>query len=283
MRGSYPQRKQGVEGQAVNASPYRRFVHHAVTACVAVALVAGCRAKEPITSWHSPRLLKTQKEWQSLQDAVRGVSGTREYKEKYGLKNEKLDAMLDAIIAQISEADARRLAASCEQIPVRSKDRSAFTNAVLAHIVSVLVASGDRDRLVTLLSTRFVPRLGGYATIEWYLAFFGRKLKDPIMILGEAYSKCQAPAVRHDIASAVRRGFTDLGVRGKDDAEFVRNAMQWYGKEKDGLVPNVRYLSNDQSFPLELYDKYPEQYTTHASERQLLFEKKGIKGAGDHH
>jgi hypothetical protein len=241
---------------------------------VAAAVIAGCRARDPITSWHSPRLLKAQKEWESLKDTAARTSG-KEAVEKYGLKNEKLDAMLrDLIGDQVSEADARRLATSCSEIPVRPEDRSAFTTAVLAHIVSVFVASGDRDNLVKLLSTRFVPRLGGYATIEWYVAFFGKKLKDPIMILGEAYSKCQIPSMRHDIASAVRRGFTDLGVPGKDDADFVKNAMRWYEKEKDSLVPNVRYPDNDESFPLELYDKYPEQYTTHARERQLLFKRK---------
>ena len=246
-------------------------------------MIAGCRAKDPITSWHSPRLLNAQKEWQSLQDAANRAQGTKEYAEKYGRKNEKLDRMLDGIIAEISEADSRRLAASCEQIPVRPKDRTAFTDAVLAHIVRVFVASGDRDALVKLLSTRFPPRLGYGDAIEWYLVIFGKKLKDPIMVLGEAYSKCQIPSMRHDIASALRRAFTDLGVRGKDDADFVKNATRWYETEKDTLVPNIGYHYNDGSFPLEIYDKYPDLYTTHASERQVLFEKKGIKGAGDHH
>ena len=159
------------------------------------------------------------------------MSGTREYKGRIQL-NEKLDAMLDAIIAEISEADAQVNWSPPAQIPVSPKDRNAFTNAVLEHIVALFVGSGDRDRLVSLLSVRFVPRLGYHATIEWYLAIFGKKLKDPISVLGEAYSKCQARAVRHDTASALRRGFTDLGVRGKDERQLCqkRHAVVREGK-----------------------------------------------------
>ena len=74
-----------------------------------------------------------------------------------------------------------------------------------------------------------------------------------------------------------------LGVPGKDDADFVKNATRWYETEKDTLVPNIGYHYNDGSSPLRDYDKYPDLYTTHASERQVLFEKKGIKGRRDHH
>ena len=72
----------------------------------------------------------------------------------------------------------------------------------------------------------------------------GRKtLGDPIAVLGEAYSQCQIPEVRRQIANAVCRSFTGSGIRGKDDAEFVRNAMKWYEKEKDCLTVNGRHMT----------------------------------------
>ena len=80
--------------------------------------------------------------------------------------------------------------------------------------------------------------------IEFYLAYYGEKLKDPILVLGEAFSKCKVPEVRHDIAGAVRRGFAGHGIRGKDDAEYVANAMQWYEKEKNHLIVNEEYWRN---------------------------------------
>ena len=105
-----------------------------------------------------PRPLKTQKEWQSLQDAGRGVRDEG-YKEKYGLKNEKLDAMLDAIIAEIPLGSGNRPCQfgtpPADRPSVSPKDRNAFTNAVLEHIVALFVGSGDGDRLVSLLSVRF--------------------------------------------------------------------------------------------------------------------------------
>jgi hypothetical protein len=56
------------------------------------------------------------------------------------------------------------------------------------------------------------------------------------LVLGEAYSKCQVPEVRHDLAGVGRRAFIGQGIRGKDDAEYVTNAMQWYEEEKSHLI-----------------------------------------------
>jgi hypothetical protein len=242
--------------------------------CILSLSVAGCGNSEPITSWKSPRLLRIEKEWQSLQDDAKKMS-PHERGDRYGPKSDKLYDMLDSTIAkQLSDDDMRHLVDSCGSIPVRIKDRTAFTDAVLTNIVRASVVSGNRERLVKLLSMRFPPRVGAVETIEFSLALRGKKLKDPIMILGEAYEKCQIPSVRHDIAAAVRRSFTDLGVRGKDDADFVKHAMDWYQKEKDNLVPNAGYSGNDDSFPLESYENDPTLYERHASRRAPLFKVK---------
>jgi hypothetical protein len=242
--------------------------------CILSLSVAGCGNSEPITSWKSPRLLRIEKEWQSLQDDAKKMSADERVR-RYGRKNDKLyDVLDDAIASQLSDDDMRHLVDSCGSIPARVKDRSAFTNAALAHIVRASVASGDRERLVKLLATRFPLRAGVVEPIEFHLAFRGKKLKDPIMILGEAYTKCQDPSVRHDIAGAVRRSFTDLGVRGKDDADFVKHAMVWYEKEKASLVPNIGYRDNDESYWPERYDSEPSLYEKPTSPREPLFKRK---------
>ena len=41
--------------------------------------------------------------------------------------------------------------------------------------------------------------------------------------------------------------------------------MQWYEKEKDNLVPNLRTRATTSPFPLQIDDKYPEQDTTHGA------------------
>ena len=238
----------------------RGLLFPAVLICVAFAAVAGCTAKEPITSWDSPRLLEVQKEWESLLDTANKMHG-KERGEKYGTKNEKLDKMLRRILESNLSHDALlNLTATCDTLPVRSKDRNHFTNKVLAYMEWTFINSGDRDNLVKLLSTRCQLRICAYDDIELYLADRGKKLKDPILVLGEAFSKCKVPEVRHDLAGAVRRGFAGHGIRGKDDAEYVANAMQWYQKEKNHLIVNGDYWENTQHLSAGFYDERPELY-----------------------
>jgi hypothetical protein len=198
-------------------------------------------------SWHSPRVLDVQKKWEKLYKDSLGQHST---KESAGV----LKSMLDDILKrELSEKDLRDLAGACGELPIREQDRAAFANAVLERILVVLVNSGDRDDLVALLSTRFLNRLGGFGEIEGFLSLFPemkKTIKYPIVVLGDAYAKCKSPEVRHDIASAIRRGFStmripDLKPAGVSDADYLSIAMKWYGIHKDELVPNIAYLQNE--------------------------------------
>lgn len=247
----------------------------AALVCMTVAVIGGCGAKErkasqePTTSWNSPRLLAIQKEW----DATARI--TTQDKSRY----QELQNHLHRILASnLSDDDLHNLAATCGTLPARAKDRSEFANAVLAYMEETLIDAGDRESLVRLLSTRCQLRIMGYADIEFYLVIRGEKLKDPLLVLGEAFSKCKVPEVRHDLAGAVRRGFIGLGIRGKDDTEYVKNAMQWYEKEKGHLTVNPRYAFNTELFPADTYDEMPELYERNekaaaAGRMELLFKR----------
>jgi hypothetical protein len=240
---------------------FRRYLRDLALAWFPLAAVAGCRGNEPITSWDSPRLLKVQREWESLRDNAKKMPEEEQVK-RYGDKDEGLYDLLAAIIEkQVSQEEMRRLAASCGKLPVREKDRSDFVNAVLSSMLFVFVKSGDRDSLVTLLSTRCPVRAASNRDIEYFLLLYGDKLKDPITILGDAFSKCRSAEVRHQLADAVRRGFRGHEIRGKDDADFVKNAMQWYGKNKDHLTFNDMYGLYAQHTSEEGYERYPEENT----------------------
>ena len=121
---------------------------------------------------------------------------------------------------------------------------SPFRKDVLDYMVKVFVEYGDRENLVKELSTRFPA----YIHEEYYWSdawWFGKEgVKDPVLVLGEAYARCKIPKVRREIASAVRRGFIPSGVTGEHDAEFVDNAMRWYKKEKD-------HLDVDEYYPVD--------------------------------
>jgi hypothetical protein len=184
-------------------------------------------------------MLQVQKQFDSLCETAQETPGPERVK-IYGDKREKLNEMLDDILENnLSLQDMRRLAVTCGSVPALMSKQDDFTAAVLEHMFKAFLIAADRESLVTMLAIRFPDPLG-YANVntESYLAVEGTNLKAPILVLGEAYSRSQVPDTRRLIAAAVRRGFTSSGVRGKDDAAFVKNAMQWYEKEKGHLVPN---------------------------------------------
>jgi hypothetical protein len=178
------------------------------------------------------------------------------------------DALYHIIKDNLSLGDLRQLARTCGTLPTDEYHWSYFTRDVFSYMIDSLVDSGDRDTVLVALSKRCPDCIWYHDFVESYLAQSGARLKDPVPLLGEAYSRCRDPEVRHHIAAAVRRGFTGSGVRGKDDAEFVRNAMQWYKKESGHLMRNPRYWypmsavgpheEDDRNFGwLVEYDKMP--------------------------
>ena len=97
--------------------------------------------------------------------------------------------------------------------------------------------SGDRENLVLLFSSRFAERIC-YGRTESGLVVCGKKLKDPILVLGEAYAKSHDPTIHKRIATALHHSFDGVGVKGKDEGEFVKNAMKWFQDNKETAVFN---------------------------------------------
>lgn len=195
-----------------------------------VVTLSSC-AKEPITSWNSPRLLAAKQEWDALLKSPPKEPGVS--------KNNKLIKMQQQILGKtLSREDMRNLATTSRELPDHEGDPNAFEVEVLSYIAARFIETGDREGLVTLLSNRFVEYIGpNLSTTRYLLRCPQRALKDPILVLGEAYSRSKAPEVKTQIAQVVRRGFDGCDIAGKDDDEFVVNAMQWYEKNKNHLVP----------------------------------------------
>ncbi|MHB1035546.1 MAG: hypothetical protein ACYC35_15055 [Pirellulales bacterium] len=218
---------------------------------------AAAFAQDEMLSWQSARVRALEEEYDQLwkdnaakQAAHLGPGKVLWVETYYACKR---------LFAQrLSYQDLRDLAASCDTLPIRFYDRQAgFSALLLEYSVEAFAAMGDRDELVTLLSTRFVSIRAG-ERIEEYLAaeefsyqehdFRGNRLKDAILVLGEAYSRCKTPEVRAEIAAAVRRAFWGLEIPGKDDAEFVANAMRWYDERKEHLAFDHEYSRNESGF-----------------------------------
>jgi hypothetical protein len=188
-------------------------------------------------SWDSPRMVVLEKEWKSL-DTRHGAHKPGE--EAMAEIDRINNAQVSLLRKSLSVEDLRQLAASSSTLKAKTSDRRAFVDSVVGHIVVEFLASGDHDNLVMLFANAF-PRYVGWYDIEFVLAAGNKKLKEPIRILGEAYEKCRVPQIRVEIAAAVRRAFTNSGVLAKEDADFVRNAMQWYDHNKGHLAVNPYY------------------------------------------
>jgi uncharacterized protein (TIGR03067 family) len=220
-------------------------------------------------SWDSPKMQEIEKEWHSLWDAydknpemIPGDNGITRYINVVKIVHNLLGRRL-------SDKELRQLVAACDTLPA-DIENAGFVRDALAFMVKSFADSEDRESLVTLLSRRCPCHVDERGTIECVLAFDAKRLKDPILILGEAYAKCQVSETRRALAAAVRRGFAGLGIRGKDDADFVKNAMQWYEKEKDGLVVNGYYGANDA----DAFRTHPEFYDNPPGGYEFLFVKK---------
>ena len=159
---------------------------------------------------------------------------------------------------RLSKQDAADLAASCQALPVDPEKWGLFVRGV----VNTVPGRVDREALVELLSKR-CPYGYGDCSIEFWLAIreiWGDGLKYPITVLFDAYSKCQIPEVRNLLIWSIRRGFAGHGISGKDDAEYVKNAMQWYEKNKDHLVANEEYSYREWRGPVEKWQLEDPQY-----------------------
>ena len=231
---------------------------------------AAVAAEDAPLSWQSARMQAIEKEYDQIRRSY--------YTRTSGLvkPSHSMHPCFELLKERLSRQDLYDLAASCDMLPVRCSDRWGFSTDVLTFMVETFADLGDRDALVGLLSRRFVPTLYETESIEFYLAvripwsdaIRGNRLKDPMLILGEAYSRCETPEVRAEIADAVRRGFWGTEVHGDDDAEFVANAMQWYMEEKDYLAVNYRYWGNEIPLETLYYESKPEPLTASSSPRK---------------
>jgi hypothetical protein len=154
------------------------------------------------------------------------------------------EALSEALSQKFSKAELHQLAASFDSSPLKWEDSTIYQNTVQDSLLGTFLAAGDRDGLVTLLSARCPPEVLAHLDIELLLVLRGQKLKDPILILGEAYSRARAPETRKEIVAALRRGFGAYGIRGRDDTEFVANVMAWYRLHHDQLMVNETYGDN---------------------------------------
>ena len=212
------------------------FCEIVLFAIICIPVVSSRGAEKSKLTWDSPRVLEVKKDYELL------VGSFTEPSTKSN-GGERMTKIGDLLKKRLSHREMSELAATCDTLPVAVKDWTDFELSLMLEMTWVFLKDADRDSLVTLFSNRF-PQCYDFPDIEDLLVLHGAKLKDPVLILGDAYSKCRVPEVRLQIAQAIRRGFKGSGIRGNDDADFIKNAMQWYQREKDSLAYNPEYGYN---------------------------------------
>ena len=220
----------------------RQLAFLAASMASLLALQSGCQPGPPVTSsgpsvtsWNCPRMLEVKQEWQALHDSF----GDKWTKDNYGEHTSKLQGIFKK---RLSPQDMAVLAATVTA--AHENTWSEFDRSAMEVLFEAFVTSGDRENLVTLLASRCASEYS-FERVEAYLIRHGKKkLKDPILVLGEAYSRSEDPQVRKTIAEAARRSVKGLGIRGNDDAEFVDRAMRWYQTHRDQLIVNPEYGSS---------------------------------------
>jgi hypothetical protein len=220
----------------------------AVLISISSAALPGCQ--HPLVSWGSPEMAAIEREWTTLDRPFQTQSP-----DEFAKHCKELDAILRK---HLSWRDMWHLADTAGSLPARATDRNDFVNVVLKFMTETYLDGGNREGLLTLLETRFPDQIYFEEPIEFAVARHTRA--GSVLIFGEAYSRSRDETARHHLAIVVRRAFLGSGIEGKDDAEFIRNAMRWYENNRDHLVvnPNCYYLKSSYDDSAEVYDADPK-------------------------
>lgn len=130
-------------------------------------------------------------------------------------------------------------------------DNAIDSESVRDNVVVILGEENAREELVWLLAARCPTRMFLDLPVEYFLAG-SEKLTDGVLVLCDAFEKSSNVRNRSRIAIALRRGFTAVGVREKDDAAFVAAVRTWYLRNRDDVELNrAEYCSRLIHSPLK--------------------------------
>lgn len=239
----------------------------------------GGKAEGPAIDWDSSRMREIEAEWRLLRDAYK-KDPRGDGKGSWSARPLFQTRLSPGMLRQL--ADSPKFPSPTD--PKKPDRPGEFVPDLLAFMVRTFVQTGDRERLVDVLSKRCPSLIEWPETVEYWLAFQGWKLKEPMLILGEAYARSRVPKTRSALAASVRRSFAGLGIRGKDDAEFVDNAMRWYQREKGHLIVNARYPRNeldDVGITVgHSYERRPDLFDNPPLGREPLFKERIVPTDG---
>jgi hypothetical protein len=211
--------------------------------------------KSPMV-WDGAEVRQIEKDWSAMTVPPDTMVGDTQL-----VRFRQLTSLLEK---RLPKQEIPGLIASLGKVPIDEEKQTEFQRMFIRALELILIEGGERENLVALFSTHFDDYyLGG--TTEYILVARGEKMKDPILVLAEAYQRSKDPVIRQRIATSVHQSFDGVGVKGKDDAEFIANAMKWYKENKTRVVLNHRHdvggtmVHSWTEFPLYYIDPEKKQ------------------------
>jgi len=123
--------------------------------------------------------------------------------------------------------------------------RTSDGKVVLRELIIYLVASGDRENLVHLLSL-YCPDLIYLEPVEWQVVRMGKEtLPDPILVFCDAYDRSTVPDAKKALVKALHRAFPMLYREASAEGAFVQSCRRWYLEHKDALTVHPEYAVYD--------------------------------------
>ncbi len=150
--------------------------------------VTATAPKQKVT-WDASELRQIEKEWLGMSVSSDATPATKSCVRAMNLKG--------LLKNKLTTSDISELTASLGTVPVEYEKQTEFQAFLIDSLASILVDSGAREDLIVLFSMHFCGHIG-YASTEWVLVTEGKNLKDPILVLGEAYARSRSRATRAD-------------------------------------------------------------------------------------
>lgn len=225
--------------------------------CVSGFLLNGIGCADPKqTASRPPELARSRFTWDCRrmrhleEEMLRRLSETRYERilsdPKQSDFSMKLTILVSLLPQRLTRSEIYELIDSCKTMPRPKGLRSKAALISEAIIVYACEEAKDQDMLARMLSVICLGRVGP-GLIEEYLALVSDDQIDGILALAAAFDRCRDVGERKKICDAFRRAFTLLGIKGRNDAGFVRECRRWYtaNKEKIEIVTCYRFVWDD--------------------------------------
>jgi hypothetical protein len=229
-----------IDYRRVSPTP-ARFLAGVALGCLLV-LMNGCHTdhatgqpESAVTAQESTPLLKAiESDWRRQQA---DIELERNGKDRYAQATELLRRTIQDRIGD-DKMLTRRL---IDEILVEEDE--GFPAAVLQEMIVTHCRQNDRDALVSLFAQHCPKRMYLDGSIEEYLVIvFHEQLPDGLLVLCDAFDRSKSDRVRRQLAEALRRGLTAVGVDADDDEEFVAASREWYERNRSAYDFNWEYL-----------------------------------------